>query len=106
VRLTEPAADLAVFLALASSARNRQVPADLAVFGEVGLGGEVRPVPQLSRRLAEAARLGFRRARVPATPGPPTQEAGGLELIPIVSVAETLAFLVETAPRPVVEVGR
>ena len=106
VRLTEPAADLAVFLALASAARDRQVPADLAAFGEVGLGGEVRPVPQLVRRLAEAARLGFRRALVPATPDPPTQEAGGLELVPIVSVAETLAFLVETAPRPVLEVRR
>jgi DNA repair protein RadA/Sms len=66
VRLTEPAADLAVCLALASAARDWQVPADLAAFGEVGLGGEVRPVPQLERRLAEAARLGFRRALVPA----------------------------------------
>ena len=67
VRITEPAADLAVCLALASAARNRQVPSDLITIGEVGLGGEVRPVPQLPRRLAEAARLGFRRALVPAT---------------------------------------
>jgi DNA repair protein RadA/Sms len=99
VRLTEPAADLAVCLALASSARDWHVPADLVAFGEVGLGGEVRPVPQLGRRLAEASRLGFRRALVPAA-DPAT--GGGLSLTPVGSVAEALAAVAGAAalPRP------
>jgi len=91
IRLTEPAADLAVCLALASSARDWQVPADLASFGEVGLGGEVRPVPQLERRLAEAARLGFRRAVVPAAN--PDARTKGLAVTVVGSVAEALAAL-------------
>ncbi len=69
VRLTEPAADLAVALAIASSVRDQPVPEDLAVAGEVGLSGELRPVRQLDRRLAEAERLGFRRMLAPAGNG-------------------------------------
>jgi DNA repair protein RadA/Sms len=103
VRITEPAADLAVCLALASAARDRQVPAELITFGEVGLGGEVRPVPQLPRRLAEAARLGFRRALVPATGLPDGAGNAGIELDPVGSVAESLSVLATAppgAPRP------
>jgi DNA repair protein RadA/Sms len=104
VRISEPAADLAVCLALASAARDRQVPPDLITLGEVGLGGEVRPVPQLPRRLAEAARLGFRRALVPAT-GLPDGARGSaeIELDPVGSVAESLSVLATAppgAPRP------
>ena len=91
VRLTEPTADLAVCLALASAARDWRVPADLVAFGEVGLGGEIRPVPQLGRRLAEAARLGFRRAVVPAAN--PASDRGGLAVTPVSSVADALAAL-------------
>jgi len=65
IRLEEPAADLGLALALASSFRDRPLPPDLVAIGEVGLGGELRPVPQLERRLAEARRLGFRAAVVP-----------------------------------------
>ncbi|MDW8107646.1 MAG: DNA repair protein RadA [Armatimonadota bacterium] len=65
VRVYEPAADLAVLVAVASAMRNRALRADLVVFGEVGLGGEVRGVPRLETRLQEAARLGFRYAIVP-----------------------------------------
>lgn len=61
VRLTEPSADLAIVAALVSTARDRPVPADACFLGEVGLGGEIRPVTALERRLAEAARQGFRR---------------------------------------------
>jgi DNA repair protein RadA/Sms len=106
VRLTEPAADLAVSLALASAARDRRIPANLVTFGEVGLGGEVRPVPQLPRRLAEAARLGFRRALIPAAglPASLERDAGDLDLLPVESVAETLAVLVEQPARPSLEV--
>jgi len=108
VRITEPAADLAVCLALASAARDRQVPAELVTFGEVGLGGEVRPVPQLPRRLAEAARLGFRRALVPATGLPDAARTAGIELDPVGSVAESLSVLAGVAapPRQPVEVPR
>src|SRR5713101_909810 len=66
VRLAEPAADLAVALAIASNCRERPVGRDLVALGELGLSGEVRRVPQLERRLHEAYRLGFKQAIVPA----------------------------------------
>ena len=66
VRIGEPAADLAVAVALASSARDQPVSSGVVAFGEVGLAGELRAVRALDRRLAEAARLGFSRAVVPA----------------------------------------
>jgi DNA repair protein RadA/Sms len=65
VRIAEPAADLAILLAIVSSLRNRPLPEKLAVFGEVGLAGEVRPAPRGQERLREAAKLGFRTAIVP-----------------------------------------
>lgn len=65
LRINEPAADLSVAVAMASSYRNRPVHADLAIVGEVGLSGELRSVGQLPRRLHEAAKLGFTRALVP-----------------------------------------
>ncbi|MGH8932341.1 MAG: DNA repair protein RadA [Egibacteraceae bacterium] len=77
IRLIEPAADLAVCLAIASSRTEQPVPRDLVVLGEVGLAGELRPVAQVERRLSEAARLGFRQALVPAAYDGP---AAGLEL--------------------------
>jgi DNA repair protein RadA/Sms len=67
VRVVEPAADLAVALALASAASNRSLPPGLVVLGEIGLGGELRQVQHSVRRLTEAARLGFGRAIVPAS---------------------------------------
>jgi DNA repair protein RadA/Sms len=72
LRVTEPGVDLALALAAASAATNRPLPEGLVVVGELGLGGEVRSVPQLERRLAEAARLGFTAALVPpGTVAPP-----------------------------------
>lgn len=65
IRIDEPAADLAIAVAIASSFRNRPVHADLALMGEVGLSGELRSVGQLGRRLHEAAKLGFTRALAP-----------------------------------------
>lgn len=70
-RVTEPSADLAVALAVASAATDTPLPADLVVFGEVGLTGELRRVTGLGQRLAEAARLGFHRALVPPESGDP-----------------------------------
>ncbi len=67
VRLVEPAADLAVTVALMSSYLDRPVPEDLAVWGEVGLTGEVRGVTHTDLRLGEARKLGFARTIVPAS---------------------------------------
>lgn len=66
VRLTEPSADLAIALAMASSVSNLAIPQGVIAFGEVGLAGEVRPVAGVPRRITEAERMGFRRAIVPA----------------------------------------
>jgi DNA repair protein RadA/Sms len=70
VRVTEPAADLAVALAVASAAKDLVVPSDLVVIGELGLAGDVRVVPGVARRVAEAQRLGLDRALVPVDSGP------------------------------------
>jgi len=67
ISVTEPAADLAVALAMASVVKGTPVPADLVAFGELGLAGELRSVPEADRRLAEARRGGFERALVPAS---------------------------------------
>jgi len=87
VRVSEPGADLAVALAVASSATARPVPPDVVACGEIGLGGELRQVHRTERRLAEAARLGFGRALVPrsAPDAPP-----GLRLGRVGSIAEAL----------------
>jgi DNA repair protein RadA/Sms len=87
VRVDEPAVDLAVALALASSFAERAVPADLIACGEVGLAGEVRAVPLMARRLVEAARLGFSRALVP---GSTTDGPAGLELVRVRTVRDAL----------------
>src|SRR5258705_8002040 len=67
VRLTEPSADLAIALAMASSVSNLAIPQGVIAFGEVGLAAEVRPVAGVPRRVSEAERMGFRRAIVPAS---------------------------------------
>ena len=87
VRLGEPGSDLGICLALASALASIAVPGDLIACGEVGLGGELRQVAQTPRRLAEAARLGFRRAIVPASA---PDAAGDLELVRVTSVAEAV----------------
>jgi DNA repair protein RadA/Sms len=88
VRLTEPGADLPVCMALVSALANQPLPSDLVVFGEVGLAGELRQVAHAPRRLAEAARMGFRRAVVPAnTP----DGVEGISLTRVATVAQALA---------------
>jgi DNA repair protein RadA/Sms len=88
VRVTEPAADLALALAITSAASGRPVPAELVACGEIGLGGEVRSVNSLERRLSEAARLGFTQAVVPASaPDPPA----GITAIRVRSLNEAIA---------------
>ncbi len=67
LRLVDPAADLAICMAIASASAERTLPEDIVVFGEVGLGGEVRQVAQTARRVTEAKKLGFRRALAPVS---------------------------------------
>ena len=93
--IREPAADLPLCLALYSAARNKCVADDVVAIGEVGLGGEVRRVPGLPRRLAEAARLGFRRALVPRGPTP---AVSGLEIIEVADVGHALLAVAEERP--------
>jgi DNA repair protein RadA/Sms len=90
VRLTEPAADLALALALASAHSEVPVPTDVVAIGEIGLAGEVRSVAHMNRRLAEATRLGFRTAIVPAST--PDIE-GPLTLLRVATLGEAVRQL-------------
>jgi len=92
VRVVETSADLALLLAVVSSLRNRVLPEDLVVFGEVGLSGEIRPVPSGQERLSEAAKHGFRRAIVPRG-NAPKQAVEGLEVIAVSRLSEALEAL-------------
>jgi DNA repair protein RadA/Sms len=91
LQVEEPAADLATAVAIASSARDKPVAADLAIIGEVGLSGEVRAVGQMAARLKEAAQMGFRRSLIPK----PLRRGGeplpdSIETIPVRSVADAV----------------
>jgi DNA repair protein RadA/Sms len=86
VRIAEPAADLAVLLAIQSSLRGRALPTRFVAFGEVGLAGEVRPAPRGLERLREAAKLGFRVALVPAANLPRKPDAATRELLDAMEV--------------------
>jgi DNA repair protein RadA/Sms len=90
VRISEPAADLAVLLAIVSSLTDKPLPAKLVVFGEVGLAGEVRPAPRGQERLREAAKLGFTQAIIPKA-NKPKQPLDGIEIIAVERVAEAIA---------------
>ncbi|MCC6610721.1 MAG: DNA repair protein RadA [Burkholderiales bacterium] len=92
VRIGEPAADLAVALAIVSSLRNRALPGKLVAFGEVGLAGEVRPAPRGQERLREAAKLGFTRALIPRA-NAPRQPIAGLEITTVDRLADALAVV-------------
>ncbi len=92
VRITEPAADLAVLLAIQSSLRNRPLPRGLLAFGEVGLAGEIRPAPRGQERLHEAAKLGFSAAIIPSANAPKgaARQFEGLALHPVSRIEEAL----------------
>ena len=92
VRISEPAADLAVLLAITSSLRGRALPRGFIAFGEVGLAGEVRPAPRGQERLREAAKLGFTVAVVPKA-NLPKKPIEGLTLHPVERVEEALEVL-------------
>lgn len=92
VRVSETSADLALLLAMISSFRNRALPRDLIVFGEVGLAGEIRPVPNGTERIIEAAKHGFKRAIVPKA-NAPKQPINGMKIVPVSRLSEALDAL-------------
>ena len=94
VKITEPAADLAVLLAIVSSLRNKPLPKGLVVFGEIGLAGEVRPAPRGQERLKEAAKLGFTHALIPKA-NAPKQKISGLHIIAVERIDQALARIRE-----------
>ena len=94
VKIVEPAADLAILLAVASSLRDRPLPQGLAVFGEVGLAGEIRPAPRGQERLKEAAKLGFKTAIVPRT-NLPRQSIKGIEVHGVDRIEQALEVVRE-----------
>lgn len=89
VKVTETAADLALLLAALSSFRNQPLPQDLIVFGEVGLSGEIRPVPSGQERIKEAAKHGFKRAIVPKG-NMPRQPIAGMEVIGVEKLQQAI----------------
>ncbi|MCB2174228.1 MAG: DNA repair protein RadA [Actinomycetales bacterium] len=98
-RVAEPAADLAIALAVVSAATDQRLGTDLVAVGEVGLAGEIRTVLGIGRRLAEAARLGFRRAVVPAGTRADGPVPDGLELLEADHLAQAVALASTGAPR-------
>jgi len=89
VKVSETSADLALILAIVSSFRDKALPKDLVVFGEVGLAGEIRPVPGGQERLREAAKHGFRRAIVPKS-NLPKAPIEGLEVVGVTKISQAL----------------
>ncbi len=94
VRINEPAADLAVLMAVVSSIRNKALTHKLAVFGEIGLSGEIRPVQRGQERLKEATKLGFNRILAPKA-NLPKQVPAGVEVRGVVTLSEALDYLRE-----------
>ena len=100
MKLEDPSTDVAVALAIASSFAERPLPADMAFFGEVGLGGELRPVAQSERRLAEAATMGFKRVIMPRSSAPP--ELGkkqGVEVVLCATLADAIREALGVEPK-------
>ena len=95
VKISEPAADLAVLAAIVSSLRSQPLPDKLVMFGEVGLAGEIRPVQRGQERLKEAAKLGFTQAIVPAA-NQPKQKIPGMEIHPVHRLDEAIRFFRDT----------
>jgi DNA repair protein RadA/Sms len=92
VKVLETSADLALLMAIVSSFRDRRLPQDMVIFGEVGLSGEIRPVPSGQERLAEAAKHGFRRAIVPKG-NAPKKPIDGMNVLAVSKLVEALTAL-------------
>lgn len=93
MNLTEPAADLSLCVAIASSFRNRPIDPNCAVMGEIGLAGEIRAVPQAERRISECSRLGFNRILLPKANIRSVRSRFDAELIGVETIAEAMAAL-------------
>ncbi len=91
LRVIETGADLAVLLAILSSLKNKAVPADLVAFGEVGLSGEIRPVPSGQERIREAAKHGFTRMIVPRA-NAPKKPMSGVEIIAVDKLTQAIQY--------------
>ena len=94
VKVSETSADLALLAAIVSSFRDRALPQDLVIFGEVGLSGEIRPVPSGQERIHEAAKHGFRRAIVPKA-NAPRKPVENMKVVPVTKLSDALAALDE-----------
>lgn len=92
VKVQETSADLALLLAVVSSFRNKPIPKDWVIFGEVGLSGEIRPVPSGQERIKEAAKHGFKKAIVPAG-NAPREKIPGMEVIAVKKLQQALSAL-------------
>jgi DNA repair protein RadA/Sms len=90
----EPAADLSVAAAVASSVRNRALAPATALFGEIGLSGEIRGIPQAPLRVREAVQMGFTRIVMPSVNVDPAEPATGVELVGVRSIGEALDALI------------
>ena len=93
LRISEPAADLAMATALASSLRDRPIPAEMALIGEIGLSGELRTVPQVQARLKEVEKLGFRSVVIPASGSKHTGDGQHLKVLTARSLREAFDLI-------------
>jgi len=93
MKVNEPAVDLPLALAIVSAVKDKPVPANVVAFGEVGLGGEVRPVRSPDKRLMEAAKMGFAKAIIPATSALP--KIKGIEVVAVKTLAEAAEVIVK-----------
>lgn len=94
IRLSEPAADLGIVMAIVSSYKNKPVSEDMIVFGEVGLSGEIRAVTMPEQRVAEAKKLGFHTCIIPEVSCKAVGEVSGMEVIGVKSVNQAIHFLI------------
>ncbi|MGB3405296.1 MAG: DNA repair protein RadA [Microcoleaceae cyanobacterium] len=95
LKVEEPAADLGIAIAIVASFRDRVVDPRIILIGEVGLGGQVRPVSQLELRLREAAKLGFKRAIIPKGQKPPDL---GMQILPVAKVIDAIIAAIPATP--------
>ena len=94
IRMTEPAIDLGIVLAIISSFRDKAIADDVLAFGEVGLSGEVRAVSMAEQRVLEARKLGFHQVILPSVCMPSVSQITGIQLLPVATVAEAAAYIV------------
>ena len=93
IRMNEPAADLGIVMAIASSYKNKPIAEDTIVFGEVGLSGEVRAVSMPEQRVAEAKKLGFKTCIVPSVTLKSIGKVDGIEVIGVSSVNQAMNYI-------------